>query len=135
MKRLPAVPGPMKELLRLADQLSDEAIEQIGVVMRREYPSRQTVKALWDWTHDHQMEAGYPLLQKYIAEWARERFGDESTWPSEPGTRSPRQFIRPALEAACLAVTAYALDGISREVMADACRAWHAGLEREEQTA
>lgn len=126
-----SLPGPMKEIMRLADQMPDEAVLAAAAEMKREWPSQATLKELSDYVQSDPAIVKWDAeLLKYLAAWVEKRFGPMKDWVRlEDDGKAIEMYVRPVFQGACHAAMAYAADAISVEAYKDACRPWMAGLE------
>ncbi|MGV0985058.1 MAG: hypothetical protein ACOYB2_10915 [Limnohabitans sp.] len=121
MKPPAKVPQPASELLALVDGFDEDALLAIGAEYRDAPVSKETLDALAAWIRENEpvRKQWYQTISQWVSEFVRSRW---PTWDHD----ADQKFIRPALEAACLASVMYAAGQCGPEVYRDALRGFHA---------
>jgi hypothetical protein len=124
-----SLPRPMREVIRLADELPDEALLAMAAELKREWVSQAALREMFEWVRSSPAIAAWnEELLKYLGTWVEKRFGALESWVKpEDGSKALEMHVRPVFQGACLAAVAYAADAISVETYREACRPWVAG--------
>lgn len=123
------LPPAMTAVFERADALPDEAIVAMAQEMAREWVSKPTLDALMVWLNSNPAYRSWnDTLVPKLGDWVVARFGPARWTERRPDGRPVLTFVRPALQGACLGMTAFASGGIDADTYREACRPWLVGL-------